>query len=297
MKQLAARTLLCAVICVAATAIAQDRDRKTLKPPATSSDREGLTEPFRRIDLAAAETGLILQIDVEDGQTVQKGQVLARLDDLVLQASLKVAEAQKDSVGQLRTAEAELKLRTSRHSKLAALLESGHATDEEVKLAESEKEVAEAKVLQAREALRVRTLEYERTLAQIERRLIRSPVDGIVTTVYREPYEFVSYTDPVVMTVVQLDPIVAVFTFYPEETKSLKVGQQVNVNLASNPQPARGIVSYISPVLDAESGTVKVKVKIDNRNGKYRSGDKCTLGASERPQLGSANSHVKRRKK
>ena len=276
-----ARVLICALLCAVAATGAQEHTS-----PSTIPALEGLTEPFRKIDLAAAETGLMQEIAIEEGQTVQKGQILARLDDLVLQASLAVAEAQKEGVGQIRTAEAELKMRSTRYRKLMDLKQRGHATGEEVTVAESEKEVAAAKLLQAKEALKVRQLEYDRILAQIERRLIRSPVDGVVTNVFREPYEFVSYTEPVVMTVVQLDPIVAVFTFNPNQANGLKIGQEVSVKLNSSKRPARGVVSYISPVLDGESGTLKVKVKIDNPTGKYRSGDKCTLGKPDSTQLG-----------
>ena len=275
-----ARVLVCALLCAVASTGAEEKTSPSLTPA------EGLTESFRKIDLAAAETGLMQEIAIEEGQRVEKGQILARLDDLVLQASLAVAAAQKEAVGQIRTAEAELKLRSTRYSKLMELKQRGHATAEEVTVADSEKEVAAAKLLQAKEALKVRQLEYDRILAQIERRLIRSPVNGVVTNVFREPYEFVSYAEPVVMTVVQLDPIVAVFTLSPSEARELKLGKELSVKLNSSKQPARGVVSYISPVLDAESGTLKVKVKIDNPSGKYRSGDRCTLGEPNRTQLG-----------
>jgi RND family efflux transporter MFP subunit len=279
--------MLCGLLCATVSPGAQQGKRQARDQPGPSLQSEGLTEPFRTIELAAPETGLILEINAKEGDRVTSGQILARLDDLVLQASLAVAKAQKEATGQLKTAEAELKLRRSRYSKLADLLEQGHATSEEVSLAESEKEVAEAKVRQATEAMRVKELEYQRTLAQVERRLVRSPVDGIVTNVYRQPYEFVSYTEPVVMTVVQLDPIVAVFTFFPRDTAKLKVGQKVGVDLASNKQTALGTISYISPVLDAESGTVKVKVEIENQHGRYRSGDKCVMDTTP-AKLGSA---------
>ena len=49
---------------------------------ASSNSVEGLTEPFRRVELAAAETGLITEINVREGQNVTKGEVLAKLDDL-----------------------------------------------------------------------------------------------------------------------------------------------------------------------------------------------------------------------
>lgn len=280
------------LILVAMTSVALAQLRKPTKMPRLSQSREieGLTEPFKQIDLAPAESGLIAAIEVEEGETVRRGQLLARLDDLVLHTSLRIAKVQMESVGALRTAEAESRMRTNRHEKLAALQKEGHATAEEVLLAQAEMEAAQARVLTARETLEVRKLEHARIAAQIERRLIRSPIDGIVTRVFRDPSEFVSYTDPVVMTVVQLDPLIAVFTGTTEQVRDIRVGQKLTVRLASTAEPAQGEVVYVAPVLDAQSGAVRFKVRIDNKDGRFRSGDKCTLadGKGERPRLGGA---------
>jgi len=244
----------------------------------SSNSIEGLTEPFRRIELAAAETGLITDINVHEGQHVTEDEVLAKLDDLVLQAALKVAAAQKDATGAVRVSQAQLRLRSSRYNKLRELLDGGNATPEEVAIAKSEREVAEARVQQATGALHVRKMEYEQAVAQIERRTIRSPIDGVITNINREPYEFVSYADPVVLTVVQLDPIVAVFTASPAQVTNLKQGQQVTVNFASTQGATRGTLTFISPVMDGESGKLVVKVRIPNKEGRYHAGDRCTLG-------------------
>ena len=44
-----------------------------------------------------------------------------------------------------------------------------------------------------------------------------------------------------------------------------------------NLDPVKGAIDFISPVTDAESGTVRVKVRIDNPQNKYRSGQRCAL--------------------
>ena len=36
-------------------------------------------------------------------------------------------------------------------------------------------------------------------------------------------------------------------------------------------------IEFISPVADAESGTLLVKLRVDNPKGEYRSGMRCTL--------------------
>lgn len=283
------RLLLTCAVCfgILVPVMAQSRSRSGSRSSSsrarsqTSNSIEGLTEPFRRVKVAAAETGLITELNVREGQKVQKGTVLAKLDDVVLQAALKIAAAQKDATGAVKVNEAELRLRASRFEKLKDLLDSGHATPEEVAVARSEHEVAVARLQQAREALNVKKLEYHRAVAQVERRTIRSPIDGVITNVNREPYEFVSYADPVVLTVVQLDPIVAVFTATPQQVASLKTGQQVLVNFASTSGATQGRLSFISPVMDGESGKLVVKVEVPNKDGRFRAGDRCTLGSTK----------------
>ncbi|NND99607.1 MAG: hypothetical protein HKN47_20005 [Pirellulaceae bacterium] len=38
-----------------------------------------------------------------------------------------------------------------------------------------------------------------------------------------------------------------------------------------------GMVDEISPVVDAQSGTIKVKVRIDNPDGELLSGERCSI--------------------
>jgi multidrug efflux pump subunit AcrA (membrane-fusion protein) len=39
----------------------------------------------------------------------------------------------------------------------------------------------------------------------------------------------------------------------------------------------RGTVEFISPITDAESGTVLVKVRVANPHGRFRSGERCKI--------------------
>jgi hypothetical protein len=73
-----------------------------------------------------------------------------------------------------------------------------------------------------------------------------------------------------VLTLVQLDPLLAVF---PLTT----VGQQVVIRFSNEDETATSTVEFISPVADAESGRVLVKICIRNPAGIYRSGTRCTL--------------------
>ena len=246
----------------------------------SADEPEGFTEPFRTIAIAAPESGIIDSIDVREGDTVKTGQVLSRLDQDVLRATLEIARAAKESRGQQNIAAAEFAMKTKRFKKLSKLLLGKHASQEEVDHAQADMEVAKAQVLAAREMLEIKRLEFERTQKQLDRRTIRSPIDGVVVHVNKDAGEFVAPNDPVVMTVVQLDPLMVTFSVSTSEARGLTKGQTVQLMLTADSIEATGAIEVVSPVTNADSGTVRVKVRLPNPNGKYRSGERCQLDLS-----------------
>lgn len=238
---------------------------------------ESFTEPYRTIDVAAVEAGIVLERHVKEGDPVEQSQPLASLNQAVLQASLAVAKVQRDATSTLKAAEAELRLRSDRLENLKELRLDENASEEEVLRARLEHEIAESRLLAAKENLEVKRLEYERIRLQIERRIVRSPVTGFVTEIYRDLGEYVSPADPVVVTIVQLNPLRANFAVPVSEIDKVKVGSTMEVRLDGLKKPIKGKVEVVSRVTNAESQTVRVRVEIPNPTYKYRSGSKCWL--------------------
>ncbi len=71
----------------------------------------GLTEPFRNIDVAATEAGVLAELLVKEGDTVKQGDELARLNCESLTALLAISKQSMESKGRLLAVQAELKLR------------------------------------------------------------------------------------------------------------------------------------------------------------------------------------------
>ncbi len=245
---------------------------------------DGFTEPYRTIEVAAAETGLISEIKVREGDTVRQGDVLATLDRDVLLALLAIADQAMQSTGNLDSALAELRLRKERLEKLEELLAKGHARQEEVTRARTDLAIAEAQVRLAREDLLIKKLDYEKIQAQFERRILRAPLDGVIPRIQKNVGDYVAPSDPYVLTLVQLDPLLVTFSLTREQAARLSVDQKVivrsfNVSTLNEElsELMEGTVEFIAPVINAESGTVRVKVYIENPDGKYQSGVRCVL--------------------
>lgn len=248
-----------------------------LSSKSVALDLEGYAEPYRSINVAADETGTIDEVFVREGQVVQAGQPLVRLNSHVYEALLAIAEQNMNAEGRLDAAMADAVMRQDRLEKLRALRLEGHARQEEVDRASAEFAVANANVRTAQEDLVARRLEYEKVNAQISRRTVRSPMSGVVTTLHKRAGEFVAPNSPDVLTIVQIDVLLANFTMTGPQASKLSVDEKVNVRFSISGKEAMGTVDFISPVTDAESGTVLVKIRVPNSDSRFRSGERCRV--------------------
>lgn len=238
---------------------------------------EGFTEPYRRLQVAAAEPGVIEALEVQEGSRVTVGQPVAHLDRDSQRAALEVARRTMESRGQLVQAKAELLAAETRLTKLRQLLDRKHASAEEVDKAERDRDVAAARVQLATESAAVHAAEFERLKVQLDRRTVRSPIDGVVTDIRRNVGEFALPTDPTVMTIVQLNPLRATFSVPADRIAGLEAGKPATVRLSTSKTPIAGDIEFVSPVTTAQSGTVIVKVRFPNPDYQHRAGEKCEL--------------------
>ncbi len=241
-----------------------------------ASELKGFTEPFRMLKVASDETGTIEEVLVQEGQRVEAGQALVRLNSEIHQALLAIAAQNMQAEGRLQSVRADVELKRSRLEKLLQIQSEGFARQEEVDRAQTELNVAEANVRTAIEDLASKKLEHDRIQTQIRRRTILAPIDGIVTDLHKEQGEFVAPNTPEVVTLVQVDLLLANFTLTNLQAQSLKIGGQYPVTFSDSVE-TKGIVEFISPVMDAESGTILVKLRVQNSEAQYRSGQDCRV--------------------
>ncbi len=236
---------------------------------------EGFTEPCRKVELAPAESGILTALLVHEGDRVTRGQLLATLDTDVLEAGLRIAEANCAARGDLQSAEAELQLRQARHTNLQALLSMDHASQEELQRAEADVALARAALLKAQEQHTLAELERQKVEMLLERRKLYSPLEGAVIKTHREERETVSPATPTVITIAELNPLRVVFTVPTALSERVSAGQTVSLLLTESGTPCSGTVEVVAAVTDAASGTVRVKVLIENPSGQYRCGVRC----------------------
>jgi RND family efflux transporter MFP subunit len=242
-----------------------------------SSLIEGFTEPYADINVAAAEMGTLSSVSVRDGDEVRAGQLIAQLDNSVLSASLEVARAGMQAEGELLSAKSQLKLKSVELQKFVELLSRNHASQQELDRVQGEVWLAEGRLKSVEEDLTIRRLEFARIQAQLKQREVRATIDGVIVEVKKDCGEFVSPSDAVVARIVQLDPLMVVFSVPSDRRSSLSRGDVVDMQIGQHPEVAQGQIEYVSPTADASSSTLKVKVRLPNPDRVWHSGEKSVL--------------------
>ncbi len=120
-------------------------------------------------------------------------------------------------------------------------------------------------------------LERDRILAQIEERRLRSPIHGVVTSIYREVGESTSVGEADMMTLVQLEKLRVKLPVSATFAATLHVGTPIELRIPELSRLVPSEVEVVSPVLDAKSGTVQVTCVIDNAKGEIQSGMRCLV--------------------
>ncbi|WP_372368051.1 efflux RND transporter periplasmic adaptor subunit [Candidatus Uabimicrobium sp. HlEnr_7] len=236
----------------------------------------GTTKPFRQIEVAVPEPGILYKIKSTEGDFVKQGQVIAYLDATLLRSSLKIAIARAKSKGNIDAAQTTLKLAQKKLQKILQLQRQNHIRAEEVEKSQAEVDLATAKLLSTREAQRVHRYEAERIKRQIDRHIIRAPIAGIIRQLLKHKGESISPSEPLCI-LVQLDPIRIIS--YPnfKQSLKLKLKQKVKISVDYNNAIYDGYISFIDPVTDAASNTVKVTITVPNKSRSLKTGIICKI--------------------
>jgi len=237
---------------------------------------DGFIEPYRSIELSSDETGSIASLEVEEGDMVDADQVIARLDIRVQELQLEIASHLASTTSQLEAAERTLKKRQAISDRLIELKSKGHASQSEIIRAEMELSIAQAKLLAAKEEQAVREIEKRRAAVQLERRTIVSPFSGVVATVHRREGEFLSPLHPEVVTIIQVDRLLATFAVSSSQVSQFEIDKEFNLELEDG-NLIKGKVYRVGVETDAQSGTVEIKLVVENEDLSLRSGEVCTL--------------------
>ena len=100
---------------------------------------------------------------------------------------------------------------------------------------------------------------------------LKSPLAGVVVERHLTVGE-TAKDEATVFVVAELSKVNAVVQVYPKDLPNVRKDQTGTVTLSTGGQKAQSTVSFVSPMLDAESRAAKAHLLIDNASGAFRPG-------------------------
>jgi len=211
----------------------------------------------RKAAVASKATGMLVALNVKEGDPVKSNQVIAKLEDGDIRAMLAEAEAA------LALAEADLpeaKRNLERQRKLAA----------ETSMAEVELERAETMLNRVVASIAMAKARVEGAKVALENTVIRAPFDGTVLTKNADVGEMVApmaagiSARAAVVTIADLGSLEVEVDVSESNIQKIGLGTRAEIRLDAYPTLAYpGSVASVIPTADRGKGTVMVKIAFD----------------------------------
>jgi RND family efflux transporter MFP subunit len=238
----------------------------------TVLNASGYVTARRQATVSSKVTGKVVEVLIEEGMKVKQDQVLARLDDTNVRASLRLAEAQLDSAHRaleetrVRIKEADQDLR-----RITDLLKNNIATQADLDHAEAASQSLKARLQQQQADIVVAERQVASWKQQLEDTIIRAPFSGIATSKNAQPGEMISpvsagggFTRTGIGTIVDMSSLEIEIDVNESYINRVEAGQPVEATLDAYPEwkiPCKVIA--IIPTADRQKSTVKVRVGFD----------------------------------
>ena len=230
----------------------------------------------RRIATVSAEImGLITDVRVEEGMRVEKGQVLAKLDDAVASVNLRFAEAQvKVAEARLSSVEANLSEAIRVYKRTSALNTVDFSSEASLTRAQANVESLEANLESAQADIEVAKLEAQRQRERLDDHTIKAPFGGVVTVKNAQPGEIVSpssagggFTRTGICTIVDMSSLEIEVDVNEAFIGRVFTGQKVEATLDAYPDwIIDAQVIAIIPTADRAKATVRVRIQINSKD-------------------------------
>lgn len=261
----------------------------------------GNTQPEREVSLRSQTEGRLLSLNVDVGDRVTNGQLIAQLDDTLLQTAISEADAQlavlksevinsqnevSNAQVQVKEAQVQLKQTQADAKRYQDLASQGAVSLQQAEVAQTNAEVASQRLLSAQEQVRIRqegviasqqrVKAQNSALAQVKERrsysLLTAPIAGIVLEKITEPGNLVQPGGEVIK-IGDFSRVKVVVPISELKLEDIRVGQSVTVTIdAFADQSFNGTISRISPASNAQTRQIPIEVSIPNSDGRIGSG-------------------------
>ena len=237
----------------------------------------GYVTPRRRATVSTQITGTLTQVLIEEGDHVEKGQVLARLEDSALRAGLGAARANLASAqAQIATAQAQLTQAQADAHRQEELVASGMVSKQAAEQARTAVATSVAQLDARRREADAVNAQLAQAQVNFDYTVVRAPFAGVVTEKAAQVGEIVSplsagggFTRTGVGTIVDMDSLEIEVDVSEAYIGQVQANMPAEAVLDAYPDwkiPAHVIA--IVPAADRGKGTVKVRVALEQKDAR-----------------------------
>ncbi len=234
-------------------------------------------EPSVTVEMSSAVEGVISEVLVDKNDVVKKGDVLARLDAGLESATAELRRVQSELTSDVQAQQLAVEFSQRALTRVKDLYDKKAASFSELDKHKTEHAIAQQQLQQALDRKRQAELEYKRSLADLQRRTLVSPIDGVVVERMKEPGEHIDF-EPV-LKLAQLDPL-RVEVFAPASLYGkVKPGIKASVipELGGDSRAYTAEVILVDQVIDGPSNTFGIRLSFANPGNRLPSGLKCRV--------------------
>jgi RND family efflux transporter MFP subunit len=218
----------------------------------------GSLQPERKATVRAEVAGAVLTTSVDVGQTVQRGQVLARIDDLAIRDSYESAQSA------VRAADGAAQVARRNVERMETLVKEGAVAERALEDASMAALAAERQLADAKAAL----AQAEKLLGKT---VLRAPISGVVAERSANAGDIVQ-PGMALLTVVDPSSMQLEASVPSEQLANVRVGAPVEFRVNGYAQSFTGRVDRISPVADPVTRQVRVFISIPNAQNRLVGG-------------------------
>jgi RND family efflux transporter MFP subunit len=238
-------------------------------------DASGYVVARRQATVASKITAKMVELDIEEGDHVKAGQIIAKLDDTNIRAALNQASAQLEfAKASLTETQVNLTNAQRDYDRQKSLLQGHFVSQAAVDNAQTTVDALRAQLATQRSNIDV----VARTMSIAQRNLddtiVRAPFAGIVTVKAAQPGEMVSpvsagggFTRTGIGTIVDMDSLEIQVDVNENFINRVRPAQQASAKLNAYPDwqiPAH--VVAVIPTADRSKGTVTVRIALDQKD-------------------------------
>ncbi len=233
-------------------------------PPLPQRMWQGLLVPQRRVTVTAPVSAMLWSVAVEEGQSVERGQVLAEMDHRTAKAAMEVARLRAISDASVRRAAYTLQHATLKLDSIAQAHQAGASTDYELHRATLKRDQSEAtySVEMNKQAVAQAILKLEQQKYAMH--IVQAPFAGRVVRMFAQSGDALRVSEPL-LTLVDMRTLEVSMRLPVSLYDKLKLGQTYRLTADSPDRRSLvGTLKVVDPMINATDHTFRCVFTVTN---------------------------------